>query len=410
MLRIVLYTLLLTIATQSFAQSNLSSDELFQMARKAAFDDDNYPAARTLCKQALQKSPNYTDISVFLGRLYLYDDMYDSAHIVLESLYQRSPQSLEVLGSLFDMEYWSDNTPKALEYANAGLVIDNRNEEFLLKRAKALSDLEQYKQAKLTIDSLLIINPKNNDALLFAERLKRKASKDNVTVSYDTDIFDTTFEPWQFVSTSYRHSFKKVSVIGRVNYANRFSTNALQYEVDAYPDVTKKMYAYVSAAYSNYSLFPNYRFGFSLYRSLPKAFEVDLGFRYLQFSDATIIYTGALGKYYKDYWFSLRTFITPGNTGISQSLFLTTRRYFSSADHHLSLIVGVGASPDEATRDLFLLDKRSSLQAQKLRLEYQYGFKNNILINLRAGYENQEYFPDLYRKDLSFGITLEKRF
>lgn len=397
--------------TQSaIAQDDLSSDDLFKLAREKAFDDDDYPTARQICKQALQKSPNYTDISVFLARLYLYDDKYDSARLVLEEVYQRKPKSLDVLGSLFDLEFWSDNPKTALEYANAGLEVEQNNEEFLLKKAKALADLDQYKAAKGTIDTLLKINQRNTDARIFAERLRRKAAKDNIALSYDYDKFDVSFDPWHFASLSYGHAFKKVSVTGRINYANRFLSNATQYELDAYPDVSKKMYAYVSVGFSNDGIFPKYRLGASLYRNLPQSFEADLGFRYLQFSNPTIIYTAALGKYYKSYWFSLRTFITPDATGISQSVSLITRRYFSSATHFLSLAIGRGAVPDASTQILFLLNKTSTLQSTNIRLTYQQPFQKTFVIGLRASYENQEYRTDLYRKDYSVGIMIEKYF
>ena len=64
------------------AQENLSSDEMFVKARKLAFDDKNYPAAIALTKKALLKSPDYTDIEIFLGRLYTFTDKVDSARVV----------------------------------------------------------------------------------------------------------------------------------------------------------------------------------------------------------------------------------------------------------------------------------------------------------------------------------------
>jgi hypothetical protein len=52
-----------------FGQENLTSDELFAKARKAAFDEKDYPTAIKIAQQALEKSPDYTDISIFLGRV-----------------------------------------------------------------------------------------------------------------------------------------------------------------------------------------------------------------------------------------------------------------------------------------------------------------------------------------------------
>ena len=50
----------------SLAQENITADELFVLARQTAFDKKDYNEAIKLAKQALDDSPNYTDISVFL--------------------------------------------------------------------------------------------------------------------------------------------------------------------------------------------------------------------------------------------------------------------------------------------------------------------------------------------------------
>jgi YaiO family outer membrane protein len=118
--------------------------------------------------------------------------------------------------------------------------------------------------------------------------------------------------------TWYRFDYTRTtgigSVTGRVNYANRFKNNGLQYELEAYPHISKTFYSYVSVGYSDsIGVFPHWRGGFSLYANLPKSFEGELGMRYLQFSgDPTFIYTAYLGKYYKSWLFSARTYVTPG--------------------------------------------------------------------------------------------------
>jgi YaiO family outer membrane protein len=82
------------------------------------------------------------------------------------------------------------------------------------------------------------------------------------------------------------------TVIGRVNYANRFQTDGLQAEVDAYPRLSNVFYTYVNAGYSeNAGVFPKYRAGFSLYANLPKSYEAEAGWRYLYVSEATNIYS-----------------------------------------------------------------------------------------------------------------------
>lgn len=66
----VILLLFLAISTGSKAQNSLSSDELFSNARNAAFEDKNYEKAKKLAFEALEKSPRYADVDIFLGRIY----------------------------------------------------------------------------------------------------------------------------------------------------------------------------------------------------------------------------------------------------------------------------------------------------------------------------------------------------
>lgn len=68
-----------------------SSDGLLKAARKTAFDEDNYPQAKTYLYKAIEKSPNYADLRVFLGRIYTWTKNYDSARICFEEVLKQNP-------------------------------------------------------------------------------------------------------------------------------------------------------------------------------------------------------------------------------------------------------------------------------------------------------------------------------
>src|SRR5688500_12142120 len=85
---LILFLLHTTIKTE--AQS-ISPDEYFTSARSAAFDDKNYDEAIRLSKIALEQSPDYTDIQIFLGRVYFWNKQEDSAVLVLKSAVEKKP-------------------------------------------------------------------------------------------------------------------------------------------------------------------------------------------------------------------------------------------------------------------------------------------------------------------------------
>ncbi len=75
----------------NLSAQTLTSDENFQMARKEAFDHKNYDAAIRLCKQALQQTPDYPDIQVFLGRVYYWNKQPDSSLQMLKGALETNP-------------------------------------------------------------------------------------------------------------------------------------------------------------------------------------------------------------------------------------------------------------------------------------------------------------------------------
>jgi tetratricopeptide (TPR) repeat protein len=205
-----------------FAQS---SDELFQKAREYAFKKDDYVSAREFCKEALVKSPNYSDISVFLGRLYTWDKMYDSARTVLYGVIIRDTSNYDAYNATIDLEYWSDNNAGALKVSGTALNHFPRSEDFLVKRAKVYAALKDYTQAFSTLEFLFTFNNKYAEAIELAESLKDEVRINAITITYDFDSFDKTFVPWHAVSLAYSRKTPIGSVIGRINIANRFQEN-----------------------------------------------------------------------------------------------------------------------------------------------------------------------------------------
>jgi len=316
-------------------------DSAFQQARTLAFSSQ-YTASISLCKKILEKSPNYVDVHVLLGRVYFWNDQKDSAISTLNHVIRVKPYE-DAYIALSDILRWSDQYSTSLAVAEEGLKHFPASEELTIRKIKALDDLKEYKNAYHFADSLL--SKKNTDADLrqLTETLKNKMAKNVISVSYDYDYFDKQFpDPWHLLSVSYGRQTNYLGrVSARLNLANRFGTNGSQFEIDAYPSLGKKMYAYLNAGYSDNAIFPNYRFGVSIYRNFPHAFEGEIGVRVLYFTKATILYVGSIGKYAGNFWFSLRpTFIASENGNrFSQSYSILVRYYYKSAFDYLTLTV-----------------------------------------------------------------------
>ncbi|MDR3716838.1 MAG: YaiO family outer membrane beta-barrel protein [Puia sp.] len=408
---ILSFTILNALPLQTRAQVSLSADDLFQQARHSAFSDHDYPAAIERCKKALEKSPDYSDIRVFLGRIYAWNHHLDSARQALGYVLDRHPDNEDAAAAMTDLEYWNDHSDQALSWCDKGLFYHPASRDLLLKKAKILNDLGRFKESAAITDTLLRTDPKNAEARALALQTRFKAAKNQLGVYYDYVYFDKEFNaPWHLASVDYKRQTKIGAVIGRINYANRFNSNGVQVEGDAYPKISRTFYSYINAGYSHdVGIFPKYRAGFSLYANLPKSFEAEAGFRYLYFSSDTWIYTLSAGKYYRNFWFNARTYLTPGNSNISQSYTVTTRYYYGGADDYLSLALGTGISPDDLSNNI-QLNSHYELKSNKLSVGYNHAIKKLNVVFATATLINQEYLPGTRGNQVDIGIGYQKRF
>ena len=196
-----------------------------------------------------------------------------------------------------------------------------------------------------------------------------------------------------------------------MNYANRFNANGVQGEVDAYPHISRIFYSYINFGYSNIvGVFPKFRAGFSLYANLPNSFEAELGTRYLYFTNATTIYTAYVGKYYKNFLFSARTYITPSNGSISQSYSIAARYYLKGTDDYIGLTMGTGISPDDNNQNIQFNSKVARLSSKKISADFDHTFLKWNIISLSAGLINQEYLPSVKGNQIDLTIGLSHRF
>ncbi len=387
------------------AQENLTVDEQFKKAREIAFDKGDYQQARTVAYQALERSPNYHGIRIFIANLYAWQEQYNKARKELKYVLDKAPDNQRGLLAIINVESWSGHYKKALKWANRGLEHHPEDEELMLAKAAALHHLERYSAAKNVYQSAITIH-QSSTARKALVALRVEQIKSSVSLSYRHDRFSQIFDPWNFLEVQFSRSTPIGSIIGRVQYANRFSTSGLQFNFDAYPSITDGLYAYVSGGYSGSSIYPDYRLGLSLYKSLPKAFEAEAGIRYLQFgSSKTTIYTLSLSKYLGNYLFTVRTYRVPSSEGTSQSYNLMARRYFGGARTYVDISGGFGS----ASSNLQFAEDIQRLDSWSVGISGQYPISTQLTIGGSVGYDSEE-FPNYERKRYSFNISVSYRF
>lgn len=411
----IIYLIFLNLISISIlAQNNPpSSEDLFNQARKLAFDDKNYVKAIALTKEALKQSPDYADIRIFLGRLYTWTDKPDSARTEFKKVLEKNQGYEDIYLAYGSLEYWNDNPEEASRIVSEGLKYNDKSEDLLLLSVKINRELRKFDEAGITLNRLLKLNPNLTEARALANSAGNIGSKNRIGITYDYVHFDKQFDdPWHLGSITYSRETGIGSLSTRVNFGNRFRTNGTQFELDFYPRISNTFYAYVSGGYSgDVGVFPEYRTGFSLYANLPSAFEAEAGFRMLSFGDPTWIYTGSLGKYYKNFWFNLRTFITPSNNSVSQSVAFNTRYYFGGAEDYFSFSIGRGLSPDNPRNNLLYNNGNTyKLKSKNISVGYRTSIKTSNILFFKASLENQEYIQNTKGNQVELGIGYIKQF
>lgn len=377
--------------------ASYDSDKLYAVGRELAFNGQREQARKWL-KTALEKSPGYLEIKIFMARTYAWDQQRDTALVLLDEVLTIEPKNLEATYAKCDVLYWDENYVGALDFADKQLKYYATDEQLLIKKAKALIALEFNQEAAALLEQVLRLNPNNEEAKAMLEALKKDQLKNNVAVSYSIDHFGKIFGNAHYEFVQYSRRTKYGSLIGRVNTSQRFDTTGIQPEIDFYPTFGKGFYAYLNYGVSGTALFPKHRFGAELYKNLPLRLEASLGLRYLYFDRASVvrIYTATLGWYVGNWWLSARTFITPdgGTKSFSRSLTFLGRRYFKDAQNYVGVIANVGFSPDANLQSGTGFSGESGSSVYFLK-SHRFGFDAQKTLGKRFALTGQATWSDL---------------
>jgi YaiO family outer membrane protein len=412
----IIYIFLCLFNISTMAQQkvfNGDPDSAFKVARELAFNNQRKKAQDSL-SFILTKYPNYHDIRSFLATTYSWDGDYKKAKELFEYVLKLDPDRLDTWEAYIKNELYSEAPFNALKLANNALEHFPNNSEILLLKASAEEKSNKKEDAFLTVESILKTHPNHEKALTYKEALIKKLSNNAIGVAASVDFYSETFDPMQLHLLKYVRTTKYGGIHAKVNFSRRFQSNGVQFEVDLYPQIATGLYAYVNIGFADSFLFPDFRYGAELYKSLPNSFEASLGFRALKYSETTNIYTGSVGWYTgNDYW-SFRGYVTPGDSGASMSGNILYRKYRSDADNFLSVNIGMGFSPE-----IYLFEFEGNensivnLQSQKLNLGYYFTTKSTKHAwGIQTGIAHQEisFDPGNYFWIYSLGLTWDMRF
>lgn len=382
-----LFAVLLSAQT---ALDSLGTEELFFRAREQAFNGKR-DSARVLLHAALKKSPAYADIRILMARTYAWDGRREEARQELKVVLSQKPKYLDALYAALDVEMWDDKLDAALIICNTALRYYPNEEELLVRRVKIYRDMNKDVEALFTLSILEDLNRSNPNIELLRESIKTKTLLNSVSASYAYDWYSERYDPRHAYTLQYSRVTPYGTMMLKLNSAHRFGNIGRQLEFDAYPKIVPGIYAYVNYGFSWTKNFPKHRFGLEPFFKLPASFEGSVGTRLLFFGSSPVdIYTASVGYYYSDYWFSLRTYLTPGTVELSRSISFTVRQYFGGDGTYAFFKAGVGSSPDDDNYVDTTGTKIDLLKSQSIGTGFQWVIDNQSTVDISADYKYEE--------------------
>lgn len=406
-----LYILLLLFPLFSVAQVSLNADSLYEQARINAFGN-NHQLAHEQCDSILKNYPLYTEVKLLKARIYSWDKNYSEAQSLLEKILAESPDNMDAFKAITDNSLWNNQYEDAILFAEKGLRVNPNQIDLLLNKAKAQMQLKRYKDAEKTLATIAQLDPENSEAKSLAQELTRLKRQNQFALYNLHDRFSKIYTPRNLFSVEYKRITSVGPVLARVNWANRFGTNGLQYEVDFYPRLTKRLSGFLNYGFSaDNTLFPKHKFGAELFYTFSKMFTASGGIRYMDFvSNDLLTYTASLNVYTGKYLFNGRVYITPTKQKTGESVFVFARRFFKDEFNYITLTLGQGVSPENSNNALNF-DSYFFLKSQTARLQWVKTFYNGFgfqlgteFTRLQVPFDTQQY---LFQFTLDTGIKYQ---
>lgn len=384
----------------------------------------------------INKSATDVDTSLLWAKTLSWRGDYDLARSSFNSILSNTKNNRKVWISAIKNELYAKNYATALGLSNKALVYIEKDSEIIRLKALATEGINGFSyddDGWYNVESVVktkLVTAKKQKATLAKdiddknEELVRKTPvteeklKNSVMVNSSVTVFDKRFDPITTSSIAYKRQTPFGSIIPRINNSNRVGKNGIQLDIDLYPKIAKGFYAYVNYGYSESDLYPNHKVGGDIYYNHKSGLEFSGGGRFINFTTRDIkSITNSIGYYKGNYYFSLRSFITPAVDNLTNvSGNLLVRKYLKDADNYMGINVGYGFSPELrqfTSGDQLLAETLLYIESQRLSLEYQFTSKNNLSAyrtNVGVLRQEQSFDPGSYFYSISAGLTYEFNF
>lgn len=327
----------------------INTDELYLEALEE-YRNGNYQASLALTSKALAAAPGYHDIRVLQVRNNFALNQFQNTDEDLEILLTEAP-TYEGVKTLAMQRLNTMPPEAALSYTDNLLKIYENDSEIKIKKAEILLENKNSSKAR-AIALEVYASEQITDGQRYAlHQLINLTVKNAIQVTGQYIGFSDDYardDPWYAMSAEFQHNFSRLSLIGRATFSDRSYDQGSFYEIEAYPIISEKFYAFGNIGISNGTIFPDFRASASLYYNFAPSFELETGFRSLFYGE-NIFLTAIAGltAYTGKFYLNTRAFIGPRlHDKYLQNYQFNIRYYLTTPENYLFARLGSGISPD----------------------------------------------------------------
>ncbi|MGX5819827.1 tetratricopeptide repeat protein [Chitinophaga lutea] len=395
----------------------VAPDNRDMLLKKASVytDMQRYADANAINARLMQRYPYttkyrtaYVEGLVSEGLAYWRRNSPDSALPVFRQALAVDRKDSLALLNVMNIYYGRKSYDSALAYANEALRYYPDAQPFLQRRALNLEGLQDYKAAALAADTLARRYP-TADNTDYADFMASKGLRNQFGLYYLNSNYDYASSNYNIATIEYRRFFKKGSWAARVNYAGREEGTGLMGEAELYYTHNKSLYSYALAAFGNKIVFPQVRLAYSIFKSFGET-EGELGARYLLTDSANVI-TGvtSVARPFGDFWVNFRAYLISDEGDFNTSFNLTGRYYMNRRQDYLSVIAGLGTSPDDRSR-LIQFPQLSGLLTRSVAAGYQKTLRYRTTLGIFGTWYNQKIEDNRFQNQYDIYITVQRKF
>lgn len=368
-IRLLVIAVCTLLTINSFAQNTSPEQELARI-RAVAFEG-RLPEAERSLHSLLDSLPGYGDARVLLARVLAWQLKYEEGLEVIERFLAEQPENEDAIETRGDILRWMAAVAAEEEMADS------------LRLAAA---------AKASQDSI------------------RVAARNELIAGY---YFDTFREPyprlWQVwkAGAAHRTDFGKVMGYLNIGHIGSGGTGETEFQLEgeAWPTISPTVYGWLNYAWSPGIYFPRHRASAELWHTLGGGWVASAGLNYYHFDRNIFITVAGVEKYLGRWWLNGKVYFYFKDSGITNSLFVSARRYFNDTDY-LQFTAGTGTAPDEPFNVIVDLER---LSATTIKLIYFREITKMMTLRAGAGYSCEEHFESLYRNRFEGTITLTRK-